>query len=628
MSKYDFEVDLSWDTSTGIILNKIKPKSIVLEFGCAAGRMTRYMRNALDCQVYIVEYDKEAYNVAIQYAADGVCDDILTLSWLDKFKGIEFDSIIFADVLEHLAKPDIALRSAAKLLKQQGEIYASIPNIAHNDILLKLFSNHFDYTKVGLLDDTHVHFWGYENIVPFVENCGLFVHSIEATYLSTGQTEQYRDTTIQCSSMLFNYFNERKFAEAYQFVIDIGKKEKGGDFNKNAITNCKKNFITSHLYIDDGEGFNEKKIIAFESENVERGRYVAHYVFNDVKGVKKLRFDPIELQGCILQNLSFRQAGKELNCVYLDYLKLTEGTLMIGTDPMVFTDLISETDSVIIDADIVIFGDEYLNILKNTCIYKYSENESLQGEINGLNEQRENLAAHNKNLQGEIKGLSSQNENLQAEINGLNVRYESLNRQNRDLNEQNERLNGQNKDLNDQNERLNQQNRDLYEQNEKLNGQNKGLHEEIKNLNAQTESLYAEMNTLKIQNEEIQDRLAAYILLANKKDESLIKKDECLIRKDKSLTEKDNYIISLERRIEEIEELSKNRAEYIISLEHRIEEKDRLLNDRAEYITNLEQQVDYYKNRRCIKICNSFWKIYWSIRLKLRSLIRKETKDE
>ena len=101
MLKYDFNVDLGLDTSTGIILSKIQPNSTVLEFGCAAGRMTKYMKNALNCQVYIVEYDKEAFDIAMQYAADGVCDDILTLSWMNKFKEIQFDSIVFADVLEH-----------------------------------------------------------------------------------------------------------------------------------------------------------------------------------------------------------------------------------------------------------------------------------------------------------------------------------------------------------------------------------------------------------------------------------------------------------------------------------------------------------------------------------------------
>ena len=60
MSKYDFEIDLSPNSSTGRILNKLRPGSVVLEFGCATGRMTRYMKEALGCQVYIVEYERTA----------------------------------------------------------------------------------------------------------------------------------------------------------------------------------------------------------------------------------------------------------------------------------------------------------------------------------------------------------------------------------------------------------------------------------------------------------------------------------------------------------------------------------------------------------------------------------------
>ena len=160
MSKYDFEIDLTANSSTGIILNKIREDSVVLEFGCATGRMTRYMKEVLGCRVYIVEYDKDAYQTALQYAEDGLCDDIMQFQWVEKFQDINFDAIIFADVLEHLTRPEQVLEQAGHLLKEDGNIYVSIPNITHNDILMKLYDNRFDYTPTGILDDTHVHFWG------------------------------------------------------------------------------------------------------------------------------------------------------------------------------------------------------------------------------------------------------------------------------------------------------------------------------------------------------------------------------------------------------------------------------------------------------------------------------------
>ncbi|MBR6614602.1 MAG: class I SAM-dependent methyltransferase, partial [Lachnospiraceae bacterium] len=149
MSKYDFEIDLSEHTSTGKILSKIEKGSVVLEFGCANGRMTKHMKENMGCQVYIVEYDQGAYEEAKQFAVDGLCEDIMKFGWAEKFSGIAFDAIIFADVLEHLSNPERVLEKAGKLLKHDGCIYVSIPNITHNDIVLKAMEERFDYTETG-----------------------------------------------------------------------------------------------------------------------------------------------------------------------------------------------------------------------------------------------------------------------------------------------------------------------------------------------------------------------------------------------------------------------------------------------------------------------------------------------
>lgn len=91
------------------------------------GRLTKYMKESLDCRVYIVELDPEAYASARPFAEDGVCGDIEKGEWLEKFSSCQFDYILFADVLEHLRDPEKALRQAATLLKEQGEVIVSLP---------------------------------------------------------------------------------------------------------------------------------------------------------------------------------------------------------------------------------------------------------------------------------------------------------------------------------------------------------------------------------------------------------------------------------------------------------------------------------------------------------------------
>ncbi len=588
MTKYDSEVDLSIGTSTGIILNKIPSGSTVLEFGCAAGRMTRYMKNALDCRVYIVEYDKEAFDIAMQYAADGVCDDILTLSWMEKFKGIEFDSIIFADVLEHLSQPDVALFNASKMLKEQGRIYISIPNVAHNDVLLKAFNNHFDYTRVGILDDTHVHFWGYENLFFFASSNGLHIHDIEITYCPTGQTEQYQGEDIPCSPILMNYFNERKYAEAYQFVVVLGKESKEDDENIGDKVNGRPNSITGHLYVDDGNGFNEQKVLAFQSENTGAGRYVAHYVVTDTSRIKKLRFDPVELQGCILQNLSVRQNGKELAHVCSECLMLENGILMAGTDPMVFVDIASDDGAVTIDADIVVPGDEYLGMLQKDCFNKQSELEVLRQEINAERENTNSLSIQNQNLRIQNKGFLE-------EINTLNV-----------------------------------QNGNLRGEIDTLSKQNEGLREEISNLNIQNESSNREISSLNVQNGSLCTDLGTYIILTNKKDELLIDQEKQLKEKKEAIEKIGGQLREKEELLEKIGGQLKEKEELLERVSRQLKEKEELLEEtytqlkgRDRCIINLEEEVNHYKNRKCIRILNLRWRIFDAIKRRLKRLIRK-----
>lgn len=58
MNKYNFELNLNDRNSLSLLINRIKPNSIVLEFGPANGRMTKYMKEQLNCKVYAVEIDE------------------------------------------------------------------------------------------------------------------------------------------------------------------------------------------------------------------------------------------------------------------------------------------------------------------------------------------------------------------------------------------------------------------------------------------------------------------------------------------------------------------------------------------------------------------------------------------
>ena len=415
MSKYDFEIDLSSNTSTGIILNEIPKGSVVLEFGCATGRMTRYMKEALACQVYIVEYDRGAYETAMQYACDGVCDDILAFRWAEKFRDIRFDAIIFADVLEHLSTPERALEEAAKLLKDTGRLFVSVPNITHNDILLKASRERFDYTATGLLDDTHVHFWGLENLKALDGKWGLRISTIQGTYCPTGSTEQ---ASNERNMLLENILRQRPCGEVYQFVVTMDRSE-----TSQLQTQFRTSTVSSHIYLDLGRDFNPNDIVSFDSVHAGQGIYRSHYVLTPTEELRAIRFDPVEFQGCILHTMSVRQGERSLPVCFSGGIALEKGVLMPGDDPAVLVSVDDTDTPITVDAEFILPGEAYVRFLNQAAQTLAADCAQRQGVIEELNRvcagqqaAINSLEGQKQLLQGTVQTLSTQRDALQKDL--------------------------------------------------------------------------------------------------------------------------------------------------------------------------------------------------------------------
>ena len=88
---------------------------------------------------------------------------------------VTYDYIIFADVLEHLPRPDLLLKDTLKYLKKTGTIIISLPNIARIEIRLQLLMGNFDYTYGGILSEDHLRHFTRKSAIRMIEDCGLTV---------------------------------------------------------------------------------------------------------------------------------------------------------------------------------------------------------------------------------------------------------------------------------------------------------------------------------------------------------------------------------------------------------------------------------------------------------------------
>lgn len=155
----------------------------VIDFGCATGYLAHFLKDR-GCRVVGLEVNAEAAKVAEQYCEQVIVADLDLISLAEVFPDKKFDVAVFGDVLEHLRDPWELLKATVNLLKPDGYIVASIPNIAHGAIRLALLKGKFEYAHLGILDDTHLRFFTRETVGRLFEDTGYFIDCLERTKLS------------------------------------------------------------------------------------------------------------------------------------------------------------------------------------------------------------------------------------------------------------------------------------------------------------------------------------------------------------------------------------------------------------------------------------------------------------
>lgn len=70
-----------------------------------------------------------------------------------------FDVVVAGDVLEHLLDPGAVLDRLRPLVKPDGRLLVSLPNVANVTVRLSLLAGRFEYGPRGILDGTHVRFF-------------------------------------------------------------------------------------------------------------------------------------------------------------------------------------------------------------------------------------------------------------------------------------------------------------------------------------------------------------------------------------------------------------------------------------------------------------------------------------
>jgi glycosyltransferase involved in cell wall biosynthesis/precorrin-6B methylase 2 len=148
----------------------------VLEIGTATGYLTAEMVK-LGCTVTGVEQDQEMASLAREFCDELVVGDIETMD-LEGFG--RYDAIIFGNVLEHVRNPREVLKRVSGLLKRDGRVLLSLPNTANVWTRLKFLLGRFDYSQVGIFDQSRLQLFTLRSSKKLAKDAGLDIIRVNA----------------------------------------------------------------------------------------------------------------------------------------------------------------------------------------------------------------------------------------------------------------------------------------------------------------------------------------------------------------------------------------------------------------------------------------------------------------
>lgn len=212
----ELDPDLPNDCHT-CMLDMIGHNKRVLETGVAAGAMTRQLRKRR-CTVVGIEVDEEAAAYAAPDCEELVVANLSTMDLLERFGSHRFDTVVFGDVLEHLAEPLPVLSQVKQLLVPGGTVVASIPNVAHGAVRLALLAGRFEYSQVGLLDETHIRFFTKESVETLFQRAGFVIVEMRRTTRPIFETEIPVDREAFPADVISTLESDPE-ALTYQFVV-------------------------------------------------------------------------------------------------------------------------------------------------------------------------------------------------------------------------------------------------------------------------------------------------------------------------------------------------------------------------------------------------------------------------
>jgi 2-polyprenyl-3-methyl-5-hydroxy-6-metoxy-1,4-benzoquinol methylase len=195
----------------------------VLDVGAGNGVLARLLAfQGRNCVIDGVEPDTVAQQAARSYYRNlfcGTVDEFVSVR--RESECLQYDFIVMADVLEHIANPMPTLLQLKQLLTPNGKLIISTPNVAFASVRLALMNGQFDYVDSGILERTHLRFYTNKSLRILFEAVGLHPHT-QFNCLRDPRHTEIRVESFPLSSLILRLLEADELAAIYQFLFVLG----------------------------------------------------------------------------------------------------------------------------------------------------------------------------------------------------------------------------------------------------------------------------------------------------------------------------------------------------------------------------------------------------------------------
>ncbi|HBM45762.1 MAG: Methionine biosynthesis protein MetW [Parcubacteria group bacterium GW2011_GWF2_38_76] len=144
----------------------------VLDVGCAGGHLGTEIKK-LGNEVTGIDIS----DVLIK-EAEKVLDKAIVVDVQEEnipFNEGYFDIVILSEVIEHLFFPEITLEKIKNVLKKDGRLIITTPNLLVFSNRVRIFFGNFEYTEKGIIIPEHIRFFTHDSLIKFLNKNGFEV---------------------------------------------------------------------------------------------------------------------------------------------------------------------------------------------------------------------------------------------------------------------------------------------------------------------------------------------------------------------------------------------------------------------------------------------------------------------